>query len=659
MAHSHLLDVLLAIARHQGHDIDLLAELVEAIRPSSRRPQDASARVKHLIALLEQDQGLRAGLADYLRRLTSGMRFHRTFTDAGIPGGAFWRELKRRLVYKVLPPQPEEGTSDHLLVNVFFRERDAEWVDCLDEQDLVRLLDLLELLNDEGSIRWHVEELVFALQVLGLRAAGKAFEDEVMRMVPTYENLDNPFVALADEMDDHIARVRLGERSRDHQDEGYRHVLLLLGQCRTFIERAYANTEQLGMGFSANQQLIILERLLDRMEQVLGLLVIDPDRAQRSKQVQLLRELVRLSAGSTHVLGFIDRSTQVVAREITGHAGRAGEHYITSTSGEYGHMLRTALGGGALVALACVLKAWAGTLEASPFGHAMLYSLNYAWAFIGIYLLHLTLATKQPAMTAATIAATLDEGRQAPSAERYAALVDLLARVWRSQFIAFVGNVVMAFPVAVGLAYGWNTLFGPELFAHKAGKMIHELDPFRSLAIPHAALAGVFLFLSGIIAGSVSNRSKHARVPQRIAAHPVLKLLLPVKRRQALAAYYEANAGGIISNFWFAVFMGSVGMVGAFFGLPLDIRHITFAAGNLGLGLVGMDWHVTPAMVIVPVSGIGLIGLFNFLVSFGLSMVLALRSRGVAFGEVMPIAGAAWQHFKRHPWVFFFPPVRK
>jgi site-specific recombinase len=105
--------------------------------------------------------------------------------------------------------------------------------------------------------------------------------------------------------------------------------------------------------------------------------------------------------------------------------------------------------------------------------------------------------------------------------------------------------------------------------------------------------------------------------------------------------------------------MGSVGMVGSFFGLPLDIRHITFAAGNLGLGLVGMDWQVTPAMVIVPVLGIGLIGLFNFLVSFGLSMILALRSRGVGFAQVMPIAGAAWQHFERHPGMFFFPPVRR
>jgi site-specific recombinase len=274
MAHPPLHDVLHAIARYEGGDIDLLAELVDAIRPARGRPQDAAVHVRQLIVLLEQEDGLRMGLSEYIRRSTSGMRFHRTFTDAGIPGGSFWRELKRRLIYKVLPPQPEEGTSDHLLVNVFFRERDAVWMDQLDEEDMVRLLDLLDVLKEGSDLHWQVEELIFALQVLGLRAAGKAFDDEVMRMVPASENLDNPFVALADEMDDHIARVRLGERSRDQQDEGYLHVLVLLDGCRAFIDRAYANTDQFGMGFSANQQLIILERLLDRMEKVLGLLVI-------------------------------------------------------------------------------------------------------------------------------------------------------------------------------------------------------------------------------------------------------------------------------------------------------------------------------------------------------------------------------------------------
>lgn len=645
-----------AIAGYDGTDLDLLARLVQGIR--SRRGEgitSAGPRFKELIAILEGDPALRIGLSAYVRRVTKGIRIHRTLTDAGMPSGDFWHELRRRLSYKILPPQPEEGTSDHLLVNVFFRERDADWVDALPDADCERLLDLLGVMRDDASDNHVAEELVFSAEVLGLRIAGRAFDEEVMRMVPAYENLNNPFVALADEMDDHIERVRQGGALRHVDNEGHRQMKVLMTQCHGLIEQAYRNTATLGMGFSVNQQLITMERMLERLEMVLDLLAIDPARTPRSKQVQLFKLLVRVSSGSTRVLGYIDRSTQVIAREVTGHAGRKGEHYITTTAGEYGAMLRSALGGGAIVAFACIFKAWLGTVEASPFAHAMLYSLNYAWAFITIYLLHLTLATKQPAMTASTIAATLDAGRRLNPVERYAALSDLFARVWRSQFIAFVGNVLMAFPVAVALAYAWNALFGPELLEHKSAKMVLELDPFASLALLHAGIAGVFLFLSGLIAGSVTNRSIHGRVPQRIAAHPALKFFLSDTKRTALANFYEKHAGGILSNLWFGVFMGSVGMVGAFFGLPLDIRHITFAAGNLGLALVGMDWHMTSMTVVMSVLGIGLIGFMNFIVSFGLSLALALRSRGVSVVELLPIILAVWRYFLHFPLAFFFP----
>jgi len=275
-------------------------------------------------------------------------------------------------------------------------------------------------------------------------------------------------------------------------------------------------------------------------------------------------------------------------------------------------------------------------------------------AFIAIYLLHLTLATKQPAMTAATIAQAVDEGRHDRRRD-YSSLAELVARVWRSQFIAFVGNVAMAFPVALALGYGWNLLFGPDLLAHKSDKMLHELDPFTSLAVPHAAIAGIFLFLSGLIAGSISNASIHSNVPLRIQEHPLLKLVMSPGWRQRLAGSYERHAGGIISNFWFGVFMGSVGAVGTFLGLALDIRHITFAAGNMALGLVGADWQVTAYTITASILGIGLIGLFNFLVSFSLSLSLALRSRGIPVAEARPIVAAVLARFRRNPLSFFLP----
>lgn len=655
-------ETLRVIAAYPGDEVDLLAQLVVAIRPGKKdRTLRQTPALDALIELLSADPVLCAGLALYVERLVKGRRFNRVLIDQGMPSEAFWYELRRRLTFKLLPNQPERGTIDHLLTNVFFREGDADWVR---DVDMAKCLRLVGLLGGKGADRWAltdtpVQELLFAAKVLGLRISGKAFDSGVLRMVPEYENLHNPFVALGDALDDHIDGLGKGTITRSAHEESYRQLHVFIGHCRELIDKAYKNSSKVGMGFRVNQYLITMRRMLERLEVTLDALGVDPAQDGRERTVGLVKDLVRFNSGSTRVLDFIDHSTSVMARQVTQHTGRAGEHYITTNLKEFVRMFRTALGGGFIVAFACLFKAWLAKVDASLIGHAALYSLNYAWAFITIYLLHFTLATKQPAMTAATIAATLDRGRNLPEEDHYDELALLLARVSRSQLVAFLGNVLMAFPVCIVLAYGWNYAFGPELFAQKSAKMIHELDPFRSLAIPHAAIAGVFLFLSGLISGSVANRTIHLRIPERIAQHPVLKLTMSEKWRERLAAGYSRHAGGIISNFWFGVFMGSIGTIGIIFGLPLDIRHITFAAGNMGLGMVGADWQVDKWTIITAVLGIALIGLFNFLVSFGLSLSLALRSRKIPFTDVFAILGSVWERLRQEPMSFFFPPRRE
>lgn len=650
--------VLEEITRHQGSDVDLLARLVRAIRPTkAERARHVVPGFDRMLILLETDSELREGLSRYLFRLVQGKRVHRALVDPGMVSGEFWYELRQRLGYKVLPFQPDPGSIDHILVNVFFMDRDGDWVRELDQRACVRLLELIggPDLHQLPRNSFLMNELLFAVKVVSLRIAGRAFDGRVLRMVPEHENLENPFLALDDELDRYVAGLREGTMGRGTDEPSYRLIGELLRLCHGMIERAYANSAVLGIGFRVNQNLVTLEHLLERLEVILSSIVVEPGTDGRSATVQLVKNLVAFNTGRTHIKGFIDRSTQVVAREISAHAGRTGERYITNSPAEYMRMLWAALGGGAIVAIACILKTWYGTLDVSLFTQAFLYSMNYAMAFIAIYLTHCTLATKQPAMTAATIAATLGNGGGRGAGDRYGMLTDLIARVWRSQFIAFVGNVVMAFPVAVVIAYGWNYLFGPEMLHYKYPKLVYELDPFASPAIPHAAIAGVFLFISGLIAGNVGNRIIHGRIPYRIEHHPALKTVMSEKWRKRLADFYERNAAGIISNFWFGCFLGSIGIIGVFFGLPLDIRHITFAAGNMGLAMVGGNWHFSVGTIVLCVVGIGLIGFFNFIVSFGMSLALALRSRGIPFAELLPIARAVAAYFRRRPMAFFLP----
>lgn len=659
MRSSPLRVTLESIAAYRGDAPDLLADLVQELRPTRKeRALGQVPKLAQLITLLEHHEALRSGLSAYLVRLLGTKSLVRTLTDAGMPTGEPWSELKRRITYKVLPFQPEPDTLDHVLINVFFREADSVWVAAVPDAQAVRLLELLggrgaDSLKPDDLL---FQELLFAAKILGLRISGRAFDADVLRMVPEHANFESPFVLLGDELDAYLEDLRAIRVTRSRTEPAFVQVAERMQRCQEAIATAYANSARFGITFRVNQQLLIMERMLKRLRSVLGMVALEPGADGHTVMVDFVRELVDYNSGRTRIGSFIDRSTQVVAREITQHTGRKGEHYITTTGGEYRHMFLTALGGGAVVAVACMLKAWYGSMDTSLFAHAFLYSMNYAMAFIAIYLLHLTLATKQPAMTAATIAQALDDGRDDPQAQRYDDLAELVARVWRSQFIAFAGNVLMAFPVAVALGYGWNSLFGDGLLAHKSEKMLHELDPFTSLAVLHACIAGVFLFLSGIIAGSVTNNSIHKNVPLRIQEHPVLKFMLSPDRRARLAGFYNEHAGGIISNFWFGVFMGTIGTVGVVLGLPLDIRHITFAAGNMGLGLLGAGWQVDAWTIAVSLLGIGLIGFFNFAVSFTLSLSLALRSRGISFVELLPIAGAVRRRFAKAPFSFFFPP---
>ena len=182
-----------------------------------------------------------------------------------------------------------------------------------------------------------------------------------------------------------------------------------------------------------------------------------------------------------------------------------------------------------------------------------------------------------------------------------------------------------------------------------------ELNPFESKAILHACLAGFYLFISGIMAGNVANSSVFYKIPTRIAENPQINMLFGKSFAQSLSEFYSKNWAGIVSNFWFGIFLGATAPIGHFLGVDLDIRHITFSAGNFALGLYGKGFDVSASVFWISFITIFIIGFFNFIVSFGLSMLLALRSRKVTLTEFSKISKVIYKYFWRNPLRFFIP----
>ena len=370
-------------------------------------------------------------------------------------------------------------------------------------------------------------------------------------------------------------------------------------------------------------------------------------------RLYLVINILDYKSHRNNIRDLFNDSTTLLSHLITTHTAETGTGYITTSPKEYLKMFKKASGGGIIVGALCVIKMLYAYVPGSEFYHAFLYSFNYAMGFIMIYLMNFTLATKQPAMTAATMAKVLSEGKN--NSKNYLDFAHLVSKLFRSQFIAFVGNVLLSFPIALAIIYGLEILFGQNFAIEKSSTLLKDLDPFHSKALLHAALAGVYLFISGIIAGNVGNTSVFYKIPERIAKNPYIHYLFGRNFAENLSQYYSKNWAGIMSNLWLGIFLGSTATIGKFFGLDLDIRHITFAAGNFALGLYGKEFSIDTQTFIIAFVTVFLIGFLNFIVSFGLPMVLAFSYRKVNFGEVRNLNRSIIKYFFKNPLIFFFP----
>lgn len=591
----------------------------------------------------------------YIHNIFKGRPFNLSLTEANILSeNAFFPELKKRILNKVLPPVENEKTVWYMIDNVSLRpKKDLKYLHNLPENEVNEFLTLIGA--SDFIIKPNVKkELIFSMNILSWRVTGMAMEVEVVRMAPQYRNLDNPFLALQNELEALAEDLAKDPEMQLHsKDSRFKQIKIYSEQCLEFVNIAFKNSDKYGISGKINQSLLKIRQQTKRIYEIVQLLVIDNEEDVLIKSKQLVFNILNYKSHKNNIADLINDSTRLISHLITNHTAEAGTHYITSTRKEYMTMFYKASGGGIIVGALCVLKMLYGYIPGSDFSHAFLYSMNYAMGFVMIYLMGFTLATKQPAMTAATMTKVLSE--EGNSQRNNTEFAHLVSKLFRSQFIAFVGNVLLAFPIALAIIYGLDVFFSQNLAVDRSDKLLKDLDPFKSKAILHASIAGFYLFISGIISGNIGNNSVFYQIPERIAKNLSIRNFFGKKFAKGLSKYYAKNWPGIVSNFWFGVFLGATAPVGMFFGLDLDIRHITFAAGNFALGLYGKDFSVDSYTFWISFVTVFLIGFFNFLVSFSLSMFLAFRSRKMNFGQVSEIYKEIFRYFIKHPLKFFLP----
>jgi site-specific recombinase len=667
--------------------IDLLVDLVECLRP--RRPSHheyARAAVRTLRQLLKGNPDHAWTLRSYLTTLLETRRHTSLYTDIGVlSNDGFFTELKRRISYRLLPPALNDLYLSDALDQVLYRETDYEWIRAVPNADWLDLFDVIANApppTDAKPDRARYTTLMGmldAIRTLSCRVCALGLEPRLIHSYSRIENFDSPFLMQNIEVNDYLdeyARFLNGETNRP-QDA--KHLLVMLDQCQEVVGKIRRNARTIGTSVALTYVLVAITQSIDRLRKLLFLVDLSgelpaaptldlqavaddatppcapPTSPHRAGAIALAQELVEAHNTKYEVRGLFRDNIDLLARNVTENASRTGEHYIAERRSDLRHMFGAAAGAGVIVGFMAMFKILLSYLKSAPLVEAFLFSMNYSLGFILIHVMHFTIATKQPAMTAQRIAAALhsSDGR----AIDVDSMAELMNKVFRTQLVAVLGNIATAMPVAWLLALGYREITGHHLVSPaKAMHLLHEIDPLHSPALFYAAIAGVWLFVAGLISGYYDNKALYTRMGQRVRQLRWLGRLLGPQRLDRLAHYLEDNLGGLMGNFYFGILLGTTPTIGYMLGLPLDIRHVTFSSANFATALVGLEHQVSWDVAGIALFGVAAIGTVNLMVSFALALWVALRARKTHFNHGLRVLRALGWRFLIAPIDFFIGP---
>jgi site-specific recombinase len=317
-------------------------------------------------------------------------------------------------------------------------------------------------------------------------------------------------------------------------------------------------------------------------------------------------------------------------------------------------MFKSAAWGGVIVAVLAILKVLLARLHMPPLPEAFAFGTLYAAGFVVLHHLGGTLATKQPAMTAATLASALDEGKNSQQ-QAMENLSEVILRTSRSQMVALFGNFIAAFPAAALIALPFYYMNIPLVDPGKAVIYIQSMHIFKSLSFLYAAIAGVCLFVSGLLAGFADNWFVFNRVGLRLKRSDLLRRLVGVHGLDRAIHMIDRNLGFWVGAITLGYFLGSMGDLGAITGLPLNIRHITFSSALFGASAASLGFSLSLKLGLWIALSVFIMGLVNLTVSFSLSLFVAIKSRRIRFAQTPELLKLLGEKFRQRPLDFILP----
>jgi site-specific recombinase len=555
--------------------------------------------------------------------------------------------VRQKLNDYFLPEIETDNSLSSVINEVLYSSNNVEMLKSISKETWRKFYKVL--LNNKEDILKSNSLTIMLSESIGIlkdRIMSGSFDGEFLRF-NSNSIQESPFVFFGEA----VRKIT----KKPNQDFDLYQIKDLKIKCENYLHNILIQKDKKGISMSLTFKIKRMQQQLDRIftliKDLLSLKTSQPDIFFAT----ITRDWLGFYIKKNTLHNYISSTVYQLTFLATYHNGKTGEKYITTTKKEYFNMFKSAAGGGIIVSILCFIKLFISNQQnISPFIEALGYSLNYAIGFVAIYLFHFTLATKQPAMTAASIAKSLvtQENHELKVSE----FIQLFRRLFRTQYIAFIGNVLACFGMVFLLFYIFKNFLNLEILSDtKANKMFHETLQPDFLIFYYGAIAGVFLFISGLSSGLIINIHRYRNIPERLYQQPAIKLILKPEKRKKWVNWFEKNSGAIYGNIILGFLLGSAFLIGKFLHIPFDIRHITFAAGNLAIAVSGLDYWVYWYEVVFCLIMVFGIGFFNFIVSFVLSLFLAMNSNQIPFKNIFPLFKEVFKNFIKTPFHYFFP----
>lgn len=634
-----------------------LLDLVKVLRNHRGTRQNLEGRLDELILLLQTDAEADRIFYTYINKQIASINFIRLLTESGIsPRHGFVSELFGRIGDRIFPPVSDKSEALDLLEDLFHNRYDHKWVNEIATEKWALLFDQLDFGHEQHGFLADpfYEAVTTSILIIGNRIASLGMQPQIITRLPHFEQYSSPFLALSVELHRFIADLNLNKGNMDELEEESRHILVLISQCKQNSVQLWKVLKKRGVSLDLVYSLMQINQLLRRLSALHQLIVPEEGKPATFHTAELFKDLVTAQHHKHGIRELLRNNMQLLAYQVVERNSHTGEHYITDTPREYYIFLLQSMGGGLIVAFITFFKYMLHDLHAPPLTEGMLYGFNYAVGFIIIYAAHFTLATKQPVMTASALASSLDEKTDA--GQNLKDTANLIVKMARSQLASFAGNLCIVFPAAWLIAYAYTLVTGHQLIdTAYAEKSIADIHPFRSFSVFYAAIAGVWLYVSGLITGFFDNRIDIYQIPRRIREHPWLKKRVSNRTLIRLSSFTDNNLGSLAGNFFLGFLLALTTTFGVITGLPVDVRHVTLSTGSFAMSFFSLGNHLPLPLMLYTIAGITLIGAMNFVVSFGLAFFTAMRSRKVNFRQSRELLMMVLGHLWVSPWDFFFP----